>query len=292
MKRALIIGFFAFVLPALSGFAQTTIMQGPPVPVSFCISAEEFALYKMINDYRKKYGLPAIPLSKSLSFVANTHAKDLYVNHPDQGDCNFHSWSDKGSWSPFCYPADEDKKRSVWDKPRELTPYPAKGYEIVFWENAPSPNDSIIAFWQSISYFNNFLKNSGKWEGKKWNAIGIGKYETYACAWFGEVADPEGPPTVCGQASIAATAPVKQEEPVIQKTTAGLFYIIVKSQRPLTESKELAASLVAKGYPDASVLESDGKIRVYIFKCLTREEANQKLSEARKLYKDAWILVP
>jgi hypothetical protein len=60
----------------------------------------------------------------------------------------------------------------------------------------------------------------------------------------------------------------------------------------MAESKEFAASLVAKGFPDASVLESDGKIRVYIFKCFTREEANQKLSEARKLYKDAWILVP
>ena len=38
--------------------------------------------------------------------------------------------------------------------------------------------------------------------------------------------------------------------------------------------------------------QSNGKIRVVIFEALNREQANQKLAEAKKLYRDAWILVP
>jgi len=86
----------------------------------------------------------------------------------------------------------------VWDKPRELTRYPAKGYEIVYWENNPLIRDTIIMVWKTEEYFNNFLLNQGKWQGKTWNAIGIAVYENYACAWFGEVPDPEGEAFVCG----------------------------------------------------------------------------------------------
>ena len=178
--------------------SQTVVKQGPPVPVSFCIHSNEMELYLRINEYRKQYHLPPIPLSKSLSHVAALHAKDLFLNHPDQGTCNFHSWSNKGTWTPFCYPKDEGKKLSVWDKPRELTKYPSKAYEIVYWENNPLVTDTIIMVWKTEDYFNSFLLNTGKWLGKSWNAIGIAVYENYACAWFGEVADPEGETWVCG----------------------------------------------------------------------------------------------
>lgn len=178
--------------------AQPVVKQGPPVPVSFCIHSNEMELYLRINEYRKQYNLPPIPLSKSLSHVAALHAKDLFYNHPDQGTCNFHSWSNKGTWTPFCYPKDESKKVSVWDKPRELTRYPSKAYEIVYWENNPLVTDTILMVWKTEDYFNSFLLNTGKWLGKSWNAIGIAVYENYACAWFGEVADPEGETWVCG----------------------------------------------------------------------------------------------
>jgi hypothetical protein len=174
------------------------IKQGPEVPSSYCISPLEMKLYNMINEYRNRFDLPPVPLSKSLCFVASAHVKDLFFHHPDQAPCNFHSWSDKGHWKPFCYPRDENKKNSVWDKPKELTKYKGKGYEIVYWENNPVNIDSIIPFWKSIDYFNSFLMNSGKWEGKKWNAIGIAIYENYASAWFGELSDTTGEPDICG----------------------------------------------------------------------------------------------
>lgn len=193
MKRWMLLLILGSVLSGTS--AQTLSRE---IPQSFCVSSMEYKLYRMINDYRRRYDLPAIPLSRSLCYVATLHVRDLAVNHPDEEPCNFHSWSDKGLWKPFCYPRDEKKNNSVWDKPKELTHYKGKGYEIVYWENSDAVIDSIIAFWRSIDYFNGFLMNTGKWQGKKWNAIGIAISGNYAVAWFGELADPEGKPRVCG----------------------------------------------------------------------------------------------
>jgi hypothetical protein len=207
--------FIVFILhgshPAI--FCQSS-KEGPEVPASFCISTMEMKLYNMINEYRNRYDLPPIPLSKSLCFVASTHVKDLFFHHPDQAPCNFHSWSDKGPWKPFCYPRDENKKNSVWDKPKEITRYKGKGYEIVYWENNPVTIDSILPFWKSIDYFNSFMMNTGKWQGKKWNAIGIAIYENYASAWFGEAPDTNGIPDICGQPKEKKTIVVLQTEQV------------------------------------------------------------------------------
>jgi len=197
-KKLILVIFFLFSYNAGID-AQTKIVQVSEVPENFCISEAESKIYRMINEYRRQYDLPPIPLSRSLCYVANTHVKDLFFHNPDIEPCNFHSWSDRGPWKPFCYPGDEDKKNSVWDKPKELSGYPGKGFEIVYWENDAVMIDSVIAFWRSFDYFNGFLMNTGKWEGKQWNAIGIGICQNYAAAWFGEVADPGGTPYVCGQ---------------------------------------------------------------------------------------------
>jgi hypothetical protein len=204
-------GLSLFIFAAMVGVAAVAqqVKPGPDVPASFCISPAEMKLYNMINEYRKRFDLPAIPLSRSLSYVATTHARDLFLHHPDVAPCNFHSWSGKGHWKPFCYPRDENKKNSVWDKPKELTSYKGKGFEIVYWENNPVSIDSIIPFWRSIDYFNSFLMNAGKWTGKTWNAIGVGIFENYAVAWFGEITDPLDPPIVCGTVVEKKTKPAK-----------------------------------------------------------------------------------
>jgi len=151
--------------------------SGGSIPAGYRISQDEIKLYHMINDFRRKYDLPPIPLSISLCYVASSHVRDLFFNHPDQEPCNFHSWSDKGPWKAFCYPRDENKKNSVWDKPKEFTPYKGKGYEIVYWENNQADIDSVINLWKSVGYFNNFLLNTGKWQNQKWEALGVGIFE-------------------------------------------------------------------------------------------------------------------
>jgi hypothetical protein len=302
-------------------FPQSQAGQGPPVTAGYCMSPSEMTLYTMINEYRERFDLPPIPVSRSLCFVASTHVKDLYINHPDKGACNSHSWSDKGPWKPFCYPKDENKKNSVWDKPKEITPYKGKGYEIVYWENNPVTIDSIIPFWKSIDYFNSFLMNTGKWQGKKWNAIGIGIYENYAAAWFGELYDPEGAPIVCGS-EIPVEKPkppvpvpvekkpvppvqktsknvkppthkvdtVASEAPPVIKTRTGLYYIIVKSQVPMTECRKTLDQLKAKGYTDAKILEKDNKLRVSIMELQGKTAADSALRSIKKIYRDAWLL--
>lgn len=307
-------------------FSQPT-REGPEVPGGFCISAIEMKLYNMINEYRIRFDLPPISLSKSLCFVASTHVKDLFFHHPDQPPCNFHSWSDKGQWKPFCYPRDENKKNSVWDKPKELTKYKGKGYEIVYWENNPVNIDSIIPFWKSIDYFNSFLMNAGKWEGRKWNAIGIAIYENYASAWFGEIPDTNGEPNICGNVTIKKPAlvpespkveqspvtlppvekktvktgkPVKHLQPFtdsvksvpgeIIKTRTGKIYIIVKSLLPLSELKKTAEFLKSQGYANAKILEKDNKFRVSIMEFDFKAKADSALRKVKKTYKDAWLL--
>ena len=210
---------------------QPGVKQGPPVPVNFCIDADEMDLYRMINEYRQHFKLPPIPLSRSLSYVATLHAKDLFLNHPDQGSCNFHSWSNKGTWTPFCYPRDETKKNSIWDKPRELTKYPSRAYEIVYWENNPLVKDTIIMVWKTEDYFNSFLLNTGKWQGKTWNAIGIAVYKNYVCAWFGEVTDPEGEAYVCGK------KPVKPLQDIVRPAVKP----VVKPKKPKTGKTMVSA---------------------------------------------------
>lgn len=301
-NKALILYFFLFLVP-ISLFCQHAERKKTEIPASFCISQMEFKLYTMINEYRARYDLPPIPLSKSLCFVASTHAKDLFLNHPDKGPCNSHSWSSKGTWKPFCYPKDENKKNSVWDKPKELTGYHGKGYEIVYWENNTAVIDSIIAFWKSVDYFNSFLMNTGKWNGKKWNAIGIAIYENYSTAWFGELPDQEGRPVICGISSdpsentpapapvvTPAQAPDPAPSPERQRLTAGRYYIIIKSQSPRAEMEKAEKDLQSRGYAGTRLLEKDRKLRLSVMDFKEKTAADSALKEVKKSYKDAWIM--
>ncbi|MBL6949642.1 MAG: hypothetical protein ISR57_03260 [Bacteroidales bacterium] len=284
----LLVGFSVGLL------AQKKIEQVSEVPANFCISEMEWKLYRMISQYRHQYDLPPIPLSKSLCYVANTHVKDLFFHHPDVEPCNFHSWSDKGPWEPSCYPGDEAEETTVWNKPAELTGYPGKGFEIVYWENNAVVIDSVIAFWKSFDYFNGFLMNTGKWEGNEWKAIGIGICQNYAATWFGEIPDTSGVPYVCGQEPPKpkpkpdTVSALKTEKPV-PPPISGTYYIIVKSQLPKKASEKLARQLIEKGYPKASVLTHDNKVRVSIFHTTNRERALQMLRETKVTYRDAWL---
>ena len=51
------------------------------------------AVADVINRYRQEQGLPAIPISVSLTLVAEAHVKDLQAANPVTGSCNLHSWS-------------------------------------------------------------------------------------------------------------------------------------------------------------------------------------------------------
>jgi hypothetical protein len=210
----------------------------------------------------------------------------------------------------------------IWDKPKEFTSYKGKGYEIVYWENNSAIIDSIMTFWKSVDYFKTFLMNTGKWQGKTWNAIGIGIYENYACAWFGEVPDTEAPPSVCGVKAEVRPAETDKREPAGTPVAGGVVkqptpktkgksdslsksalvkperidgpntkvYVIVKSQIPLSEARRLLDGIKAKGFPDAKIIQFGNKIRISVYESISKTEAEAKLSEVKKVYKDAWLL--
>jgi Ca2+-binding RTX toxin-like protein len=151
------------------------------------IETEEQKLYDLVNQYRVENGLPAIPLSKALTTVANRHAIDLSENI---GTVT-HSWSDAvydGS-NPNTY-------STIWQAPQRLnTGYPGNGYENVagyygsnitasqafdLWKNSPPHNDTMLS--------------QGMWSDITWQALGVGLSEGYATLWFGEEVDPTGSP--------------------------------------------------------------------------------------------------
>ena len=162
-----------------------------------CLTAQEKVLYDMIMEYRKEKGLPNIPISKSLTLVAQTHAKDLQDNNPVTRRCNLHSWSGKGSWSRCCYTEDHKKARCMWDKPKELTNYQGNGYEIAHWHSLAATPISSLGGWKKSKGHNMLLINRGIWKKVKWKAIGIGIHKNYAVVWFGEEADNASSIEIC-----------------------------------------------------------------------------------------------
>ncbi len=159
------------------------------------LNKAERELVLLINRYREQKGLPAIPVSKNLTYVARLHVQDLSQNHPFSKRCNLHSWSDKGPWTPCCYTEDHAEAECMWIKPQELSNYPGLGYEIAYWTNEPlSPAGyarKALAGWQRSVPHNVVMVNLGRWKSKAWKAMGVGVFDGYAVVWFGEEEDQE-----------------------------------------------------------------------------------------------------
>lgn len=189
----------SLILLFLLGFSKKENSIVTPNENSICLTASEKELYTIIMNYRKTKKLPVIPLSKSLTTVAQIHSKDLHENKVDQNPCNQHSWSNKGPWKPCCYYPDHRNKECMWDKPKELTNYSAPGFEIAYFHSAGAKPQEALNAWKKSSGHNAVIVNTGMWKGQKWNAIGIGIYKNYATVWFGMETDQEGVPVSCNQ---------------------------------------------------------------------------------------------
>ncbi len=154
-------------------------------------SEDAAELVTLLNAYRAEKGKPPIPLSPSLCIVGDTHAQDLVDNSPDAApECNLHSWSDAGSWSPCCYTADHAQAKCMWDKPKELTSYPGNGYENAA-SGAQGPA-AALELWKGSPAHNDVILNQGIWKDFPWGAVGAGFEGGYAVLWFGQEADPAG----------------------------------------------------------------------------------------------------
>ena len=191
MSRTTLLLVFIFIFSNIKAQNNTTKKE-----YSTCISEKEYQLYQLVMAYRAQYNLPKIPLSKSLTYVARTHAKDLELYNPNKKRCNMHSWSANGPWTSCCYTPDHKVAECMWYKPRELTNYPGYGYEIAHWSSAGITPQGSLNGWKSSKGHNDVIINRGMWK-KEWKAIGIGIYKNYAIIWFGHEEDPDGSPVRC-----------------------------------------------------------------------------------------------
>ncbi len=160
-----------------------------------CLSTDEATLAQLMNDYRQAECLAPIPVTASLTAVAQWHVWDLDVNHPYGGECNLHSWSDGSLWTPVCYTADHANASGMWDKPREITAnaYTGNGFEIAYWTSGTATPEGALSGWQGSSGHNDVILNAGIWESyNPWPAMGVGMRAGYAVIWFGGTADPQG----------------------------------------------------------------------------------------------------
>ena len=156
-----------------------------------CLTTEERKLFDLIMNYRKSKKLPPVPYSAKLTQVAQTHVRDLasYFDYDNRGDCNPHSWSNHGDWTPCCYTADHKQAACMWRKPKEIAGYESEGYEIAFFSSDGAEAEESLAGWKSSAGHNPVIINEGTWKEVGWKAIGVGIYDRYAVVWFGVLED-------------------------------------------------------------------------------------------------------
>lgn len=144
----------------------------------------------VINQYRQKNGLPAIPISSQLTLVAETHVWDLETNRPNKGKCNLHSWSDQGNWTPCCYTDDHAQASCIWNKPREIARYSGIGYEIAAEYRASDGTTMTpyraLEIWKTSKPHLDVILNRGIWSKNAWRAMGAAFSEHFAVFWFGD----------------------------------------------------------------------------------------------------------
>lgn len=258
---------------------------------SLCVNRSELHLSELINQFRVKNKLPEIPLSKSLCFVAKMHVHDLQTNNPDTSICSTASWSDKGKWSSCCYSKYVLKNECMWDKPKELTPYKYRGYELSYFEEGIVNEDSLFVLWTKIAEVKDMLLCRGSQSDKKWLALGIGISDNYACVWFGQRNDPQGKPSLCkkdNQINLANSTNKTGQEKAIAKT--GKYYLIYGSFNNKKEAEEEVKKHQLNGFKRAQLIINGEKIRVALGEYDSIKEAMAAKEKYKEKYKDAWIL--
>lgn len=260
-----------------------------------CISTEEEKLSNMINAYRIENAEELIPLSYSLTKVAKLHTSDLERNHPDTSVCNAHSWSDKGYWTPCCYNKYLPEPECMKLKPAELSSYTHAGYELIIWDSEQISAEDAFSLWVSVTESNEFILNQGQWSKMTWNAMGVSLSEQYASVWFGEKADKENPPLLCGTGEAANTDNVdltgnlpKQQGNVFLREE-GKYHIIFGSFQTDAEAIRVLEKYRLE-FPSAGIIKGNGKIRLSLSQYASLQEVKKSREKLSDKYSSAWIL--
>jgi len=251
-----------------------------------CLNADEQKLAKLINDFRKENKKSRLPLSKALTIVAKTHVVDLQNNKPDTSICLTASWSNKGNWTSCCYNKYILKEACMWDKPKELTKYPYRGYELSYFEEGIIQVDSLFSIWMSSDETKDMLLTNGNHSSKKWEAMGLAVGENYASVWFGQRADAAGSPPGCETIKTAEIAKTEN----LDNSRQQKYYLIYGSFTLESDAKEAVKRFKNSGLKEAEILASGDRFRVSLNKFDNLKDAMSFKEKLATTYKDAWIL--
>lgn len=174
-----------------SGSGELTGETGSGPELPGCTS-EATELLELVNAYRVQRGLPAVPHSPSMCAVGQAHAEDLELHEPHNAsiDCNMHSWSDQGEWTPCCYTPDHAQAECMWNKPMEIAGYPGVGFENAAGSTGELSPREALEVWQWSSDHDALILNEGPWAEFEWKAMGAGLSGGYGVLWVGTEPDP------------------------------------------------------------------------------------------------------
>lgn len=258
-----------------------------------CIDDLSYQLYLLINDYRNSNNLPGIPLSGSLCYVAQVHAKDLTFNRSRSKDCGLHSWSDRGRWSPCCFSTEKPDLLCMWNKPKELTSYRFRGHEIIYWQNDLIEPVEALAQWKLQSQSNDMLLNRNAWAKKTWKAIGASVYEGFAIIWLGEEADVTGEPELCNELAVFHADTTSGKNPLESKPSYMSdvrYYLIAASLSSMEKANSVLAEYQQKGFNSARIITFDDRIRISLNDFDTYAGARKVKTDLGPDYQQVWIL--
>lgn len=288
MKR--LFGILLILIGYASFSQETTDIE------EVCLTQSEFKLYNLINKLRIENNEEIIPVSRSLTFVAKTHINDLNSNHPDTSVCNFHSWSDKGEWTPCCHNKYLPKTECMTSKPGELTDYNYDGYELTFWDSEMALPDSIIDLWSNFETSRNMILELEQWEDIEWDAIGLAISGKYALVWFGSREDKAVPVKLCssgleitGMEALNETSKISDARILFLPKT-NRYHVITGSYSNTADAESAIKRLWENGYSEAGIVRGNQNFRISILNFPTLQEAKNERDKLGNQYKNAWIL--
>ena len=145
-------------------------------------SAEERALFQLVNKYRAANRRPQIKLSPTLSMVANRHLIDLMQNVK----AFTHGWSN----CPYDI-AVEKTWPCVGDAPQRLNSgYKGQGFETLYRTATGNAAPSLaLDAWEKSKLHNSIILNLDMFKNMEWDEVGVALDGPYAALWFGAPAD-------------------------------------------------------------------------------------------------------
>jgi hypothetical protein len=172
----------------------------------------------------------------------------------------------------------------MWDKPKELTSYPYRGYELAAYFAEEFNTDSVIKLWENSKQVLDMLLTNGNFEKKKWVCMGVGMNDHYVSVWFGQRADKAKKAVLCDTSSYKQVIPVASnpEEPVS-------YFLVVGSVSNEKDAREFVHRLKKSGYQYAGIHHDNQNYRIYIDKFTDLKEAMFAKKKLPYTYRDAWV---